>query len=117
MESAPIAQEVEDHMATHMPFRSWCPYCVASKAVSDPHRKKDGLGTVPIVSLDYAFMGAGDDASDSGQIPIIVIEDDTSNAVFAHMVPRKCYDEHSISRIAQDVRSLGYRRIILKSDQ
>ena len=57
MESAPNAQEVEDHMATHMPFRSWCPYCVAGKAVSDPHRKNDGRGTVPIVSLDYAFMG------------------------------------------------------------
>ena len=33
----PSEREVEDHMATHVPFRSWCPYCVAGKAGSSPH--------------------------------------------------------------------------------
>ena len=43
MECAPSKQEIEDHMATHMPFRSWCPFCVAGKAVSaGHHRKPDG---------------------------------------------------------------------------
>ena len=24
----PSTKEVEEHMVTHMPFRSWCPHCV-----------------------------------------------------------------------------------------
>ena len=57
-EYAPSRQEIEDHMATHMPFRSWCPFCVAGKAVSSGHhRKLEGPGMVSVVSIDYAFMG------------------------------------------------------------
>ena len=40
MEPAPSRQEIADHTATHVPFMSWCPYCVAGKAGSDLHRKK-----------------------------------------------------------------------------
>ena len=28
----PTKDELEKHMTTHMPFRSWCPYCVQCKA-------------------------------------------------------------------------------------
>ena len=27
----PSQREIEDHMANHIPFRSWCPFCVAGK--------------------------------------------------------------------------------------
>ena len=36
----PSQREIEDHMANHIPFRSWCPFCVAGKAVSGPHHSK-----------------------------------------------------------------------------
>ena len=26
---APTPREIEEHNVTHMPFRSWCPHCVA----------------------------------------------------------------------------------------
>ena len=33
----PSQQEVDEHMLTHIPFRSWCPHCVKGKAVNSPH--------------------------------------------------------------------------------
>ena len=36
----PIQQEVDLHNATHVPFRSWCPFCVNGKAKSHPHFSK-----------------------------------------------------------------------------
>ena len=42
------------------------------------------------------------------------MEDDTTNAVMAHMVPRKGMDEHAITGIVQDIKNLGYRKIIFK---
>ena len=28
----PSAEEVENHMVTHLPFRDWCPHCVRGKS-------------------------------------------------------------------------------------
>ena len=36
----PTQREIEEHMANHIPFRSWCPFCVAGKAVSGPHNAR-----------------------------------------------------------------------------
>ena len=38
--SAPAEQEIAEHMVTHIPFRSWCPFCVMGKAHIRPHQKK-----------------------------------------------------------------------------
>ena len=55
---APCQQEIEDHTATRMSFRSWCPFCVAGETVSSGHhRKPEGPGLVPMISIDYAFRG------------------------------------------------------------
>ena len=57
----PSARAVELHEYTHLPFRSWCPVCIAARAKEDAHRRAkpqdddyehDGSG-LPIVSLDY----------------------------------------------------------------
>jgi len=58
----PTEAEVEIHNATHIPFRSWCPHCVAGRAKSNPHHQtdQDRPCAIPVVSLDYAFMGEKD---------------------------------------------------------
>ena len=35
----PSRDEVEKHMVTHIPFRSWCDHCVRGRAVNDHHQK------------------------------------------------------------------------------
>ena len=53
----PSQEEVDEHMLTHLPFRSWCPHCVRGKSKGKAHRKQTGTGKeIPTVSLDYMFM-------------------------------------------------------------
>ncbi len=55
----PTSAEVELHNATHVPFRSWCAFCVAGKAKCNPHFRKatDRVSGVRVVDIDYAFLG------------------------------------------------------------
>jgi hypothetical protein len=52
----PTASEVEEHRLTHLPFRSWCPFCIKGRGVERSHfraeRDEDALGEV---HLDYCF--------------------------------------------------------------
>ena len=55
---APSAAEVELHNATHLPYRNWCPWCVAGRRNNTPHRE---LGdkhrrSEPCLHLDYCFL-------------------------------------------------------------
>ena len=55
----PSAEEIERHNACHIPFRSWCKFCVAGKAKANPHFQKFECRPCDanVVQLDYAFMG------------------------------------------------------------
>ena len=52
----PTKEEVEEHNLTHLPFRNWCPICVAARAREDAHRtaadlhRRDGH---PTIGIDY----------------------------------------------------------------
>ena len=53
----PSQEEVEAHMLTHVPYRSWCKRCVRGKAKGKPHfRTGAGGDDVPCVALDYMYM-------------------------------------------------------------
>ena len=54
----PTAEEVEQHMQTHLPFRSWCPHCVKAKARGATHRLKSGKdeNELPTIMIDYMFF-------------------------------------------------------------
>ena len=63
----PTHEEVEAHNATHVPFRSWCAFCVAGKAKANPHFKGNNkvVQGENVVSLDYAFIGDKPPATDA----------------------------------------------------
>ena len=47
------------HNATHVPFRDWCPFCVASRGRSSPHRRivaNKTADTSPKFPTDYMFV-------------------------------------------------------------
>ena len=47
------------HNATHVPFRDWCPTCVASRGRSSPHRRvvvNQTADTLPKFQTDYMFI-------------------------------------------------------------
>ena len=57
---APSAEEWRRHRATHVPFRSWCPKCVAGRAVRGDHSEAEApIDETPQVSMDYCFLRGG----------------------------------------------------------
>ena len=87
----PTAEEVRAHRVSHLPFRDWCPECVAGRAEDWPHRARNSQETltVPEVHLDYCFIRevAGEDYSvvlvgkDRGTKLILAISDSLGSAV------------------------------------
>ena len=53
---APTAVQVEDHRKTHIPFRSWCKWCVLGRGGGIQRRSSAGPSAVPIIGVDYFFL-------------------------------------------------------------
>ena len=57
VQELPSQSEIDQHMLTHIPFRSWCRFCVMAKSVATPHRSVDKSNEeIPTVSIHYAFL-------------------------------------------------------------
>ena len=85
---APSAEEWRRHRATHVPFRSWCPKCVAGRAVRGDHSEAEApIDETPQVSMDYCFLRRGADGEAS--VPVLVAHVRRLGLVFAHVVPHK----------------------------
>ena len=121
----PSRKEVDEHMATHIPYRSWCPHCVIGRGRNMQHFKKSMEEIAergPQISADYGFLGADgeveDESEKKGLTPILVMKDRGSTAVMAMAVPKKGEDPEWIpQRCARWIDDLGYGKIALKTDQ
>ena len=55
--SQPTAAEIALHWLTHLPYRSWCRWCVAAKRKNAPHL---GLPShsreIPLLAADYCYL-------------------------------------------------------------
>ena len=112
----PTQAEVEVHNLTHLPYRSWCPACVAGKARDRGHEASvtDYSEGVPQIVMDYCFM-KGDEDEDT--VAIQVAKDRRTRMVFAHVIPRKgLASKHGANELLKDIEKLGYKEIILKGD-
>ena len=118
----PTKTEVDEHMVTHVPFRSWCPICVKGKSNVKGHYRissENIESEVPVVSIDYMWMGQenGEEAAEGdGSAPILVIHDRRTKMKYARMVEAKGQHWYSQITLVRIIRQLGYNRIILKSD-
>ena len=119
----PSQEELDDHMRTHIPFRSWCPHCVKGQGQNQPHKQGQGeSGLIPIVCMDYMFMNSSGKEPKEGEeeekgMPTLVIKDESTKVIEAHIVPRKGGNNHAITTVVNVLNSLGHKKIILKSDQ
>ena len=88
----PTAEEVELHEVAHVPFRSWCKFCIMGKGVASAHHIGESTESlVPIISVDYAFMGSKKEKEDEKGSPIMVIKDKRTKRILARMIERKGY--------------------------
>ena len=65
----PTEQERQLRDLTHMPYRAWCPTCVACKGKADYH--KQIFDKRPVVQIDYCFMVRKMADGTTTQIPVL----------------------------------------------
>ena len=54
----PTQRQIDDHDRTHLPFRSWCPWCIKAKAreAAHPRQGAEEAG-LPVIGMDYVYFG------------------------------------------------------------
>ena len=83
----PTPQMIAEHEVTHIPYRSWCPACVAGRGRAYSHHHKGRESSVPVISADYLFFS--DKGTSVKILPTVVLRDRTSKAIFSHLLPAK----------------------------
>ena len=125
--TGPTKAEREEHERCHIPYRSWCRYCVRGRGRNKPHKKAQGEEEAEgvqkgRVSMDYFFLTKKDQAE--GKNPILVMVDDESGNVFARAVEQKGVGENRemewlLNSMVEELDEWGYRGqdLIMKNDQ
>ena len=109
----PSRDEVAQHYATHCPYRSWCPICVAASAREDPHRRRaagrDSESGLPVVVIDYELL--------EGKITVLIARDLESGATLAYDCESKGpSDSWMIKQFVKDLEDWGRKDVCIKSD-
>ena len=105
----PSKEEVRRHNITHLPYRSWCPQCVAGRCRDDPHkdRQEPVEGRGPEVHFDYAFLRNEEGGE---KATVLVGRCRQSKFLVAHVVPSKGASEEWIAdEIVKDLKNMGHR--------
>ena len=66
----PSQKEVDEHDLSHLPYRNWCPFCVAGKGKLASHvqqSREDGLPENPFGLLLYEYLGKPARGNTSGK--------------------------------------------------
>ena len=86
------------HYTTHVPYRDWCPFCVASCARGSPHRRvvNKTSGTLPKFQADHMFIRT---VAESKTLPCITCVDTRSGSVGVHEAAE---DEDEVAQVQDD---------------
>ena len=68
----PTQQERAKHELTHLPFRSWCPTCVANKRRADNYPKQ--TSKMPVVQFDFCYFKTAGEPTTTGTLAGIDVE-------------------------------------------
>ena len=68
----PTQQERAEHELTHLPFRNWCPTCVANKGRADNHPKQ--TSKMPVVQFDFCYFKTAGEPTTTAMITGIDVE-------------------------------------------
>lgn len=115
----PTKREYEEHMCTHLPYRTWCPHCVAGKGISSQHRRsqdsqEDAIGAT--ISADYCFATPEDESA--GSIPTLVMYDNKHGNIWPLRVKRKGVCQENVKWATGKLEEAGFhgQKLALKTD-
>ena len=111
----PTAEEIALHWLTHLPYRSWCKWCVAAKRANNPHRH--GLPfsrEIPLLVADYCYVR---DWRDDDTVTVFVGKLYPSRCIIAVPCEMKGTDNYSVNRLTNFLRNSGVTRLAFMCDQ
>ena len=111
----PTPAEVARHNLTHLPYRNWCPHCVACRRANAPHRSSPSKGdrSLPLFVADYAFIRKPNE----DVVTMLVGRLYPSRAVFASVCDVKGPTDHTTNRLTEFLNESGISQLVYKSDQ
>ena len=104
----PSAREMELQNTTHIPFRSWCPLCVATRARGDYHAsvadpEEAALRERPTVQADFFYC---EERADDAKYILLMVDTWTR---YVHAEPLKIRNRKSVGEaMARFLGNLGY---------
>ena len=108
----PSADEVARHDVTHVPYRSWCPICVAASAREDRHPRQTKIDTeegLPVIHADYDLL--------EDDLTLLIVKDKQSGAALAYDCETKGPgDTWIVKQLTKDLAVWGRTDICLMSD-
>ena len=106
------------HNATHVPFRDWCPFCVASRGRSSPHRRvvvNKTADILPKFQTDYMFIRT---VAESKTQPCITFVETRSGVVVSFVCARQGGCEDLTKEILRHFEAYGFLSpVILQCDK
>ena len=111
----PTANEVALHWLTHLPYRSWCRWCVSAKRQNAPHHSLPGHSReVPLLVADYCFVR---DSRDEDVLTCFVGRLYPSRTLISTPCDVKGHDDYAVGRLVSFLRDSGVKRLVYMSDQ
>ena len=103
----PTKAEIEAHNVTHLPYRSWCRWCVMARRRASPHTrsKASSRRSIPLLVADYCYMR---DCHDTELATVLVAKLYPARAMLAIVVDQKGLSQTVISRVAKFIKDSGY---------
>ena len=110
----PSARQIAEHELTgHAVYRSWCRHCVESNGRAHAHSSREE-GELLEIGIDYSFFGR--DKEDVLPILCVKCRNSSTGCVEATVVDRKGASDYASSFLAAFIKSLGFKRILVRSD-
>lgn len=88
--TAPTKREMEEHLPLHLPYKAWCPICVAGEGIHNQSRsatedEKERIGVT--ISLDYCVLTSEGEAEEDPKV--LIMHDDRLETLWALGIQQK----------------------------
>ena len=111
----PTEAQRRKHDLTHLPYASWCPFCVSCRRANSHHRQShESERVIPLLVGDYGFLR---DNEDDDSTTILVLRLYPYKIFFTIVVENKGPDPVVTERIARFIKDCGLIHFTYRSDR
>ena len=111
----PSPQEIARHNLTHLPYRSWCRWCVMSRKPNPKHlRSHFAKRDIPLLVGDYAFVR---NSVDEDLLTIFVGRMYPTRELVIIPCEQKGEDQYAINRLSNFIKNSGVQKLVYMADQ